>query len=42
MPSHARQVDAHDAWSVIHYIREMQKHEPVAPPAATATVTGGK
>ncbi len=32
MPSHARQVDARDAWSVIHYIREMQKTEPVAPP----------
>ena len=25
MPSHSRQVDARDAWSVIHYIREMQK-----------------
>ncbi len=34
MPSHARQVDANDAWSVIHYIREMQKTEPVAPPPA--------
>ena len=32
MPSHARQVDARDAWSVILYIREMQKVEPVAPP----------
>jgi len=38
MPSHARQVDAHDAWSVIHYIREMQKNEPVAPPSAVAAV----
>ena len=34
MPSHARQVDARDAWSVIHYIRQMQKVEPaVAPPS---------
>lgn len=36
MPSHARQVDQRDAWSVIHYIREMQKVEPVAPPPPTA------
>jgi len=36
MPSHARQVDARDAWSVIHYIRQMQKTEPVAPPPAAA------
>jgi mono/diheme cytochrome c family protein len=36
MPSHARQVDARDAWSVILYIREMQKTEPVAPPPAVA------
>ena len=42
MPSHSRQVDARDAWSVILYIREMQKVEPVAPPVSTATVTGGK
>jgi mono/diheme cytochrome c family protein len=35
MPSHSRQVDQHDAWSVILYIRELQKTEPVA-------VTGGK
>jgi len=27
MPSHARQVDARDIWSVILYIREMQKVE---------------
>ena len=37
MPSHARQVDAYDIWSVIHYIRQMQKEEPVAPPAPAAT-----
>ena len=30
MPSHARQVDARDIWSVILYIREMQTVEPVA------------
>jgi len=39
MPSHSRQVDARDAWSVIHYIREMQKTEPVAPPPAAAAPT---
>jgi mono/diheme cytochrome c family protein len=32
MPSHARQVDARDAWSVVLYIRQMQSEEPVAPP----------
>jgi hypothetical protein len=37
MPSHARQVDARDAWSVILYIREMQKTEPVAPPPPSAS-----
>jgi mono/diheme cytochrome c family protein len=36
MPSHARQIDAQEAWAVIHYIREMQKVEPVAPPPPTA------
>ncbi|MEI6667107.1 MAG: cytochrome c [Acidobacteriota bacterium] len=36
MPSHARQVDANDVWSVIWYIREMQKVEPVAAPPAVA------
>jgi mono/diheme cytochrome c family protein len=35
MPSHARQIDANDAWSVVLYIRELQKTEPVAPPPAT-------
>ena len=34
MPSHARQVDARDIWSVIHDIRAMQKVEPVAPASA--------
>jgi len=38
MPSHARQVDQRDIWSVILYIRELQKVEPVAPPPpASAT-----
>jgi mono/diheme cytochrome c family protein len=36
MPSHARQVDARDIWSVILFIRELQKVEPVAPPASAA------
>ncbi|MCL4808105.1 MAG: c-type cytochrome, partial [Thermoanaerobaculia bacterium] len=34
MPSHSRQVDQNDSWSVVHYIRAMQKTEPVAPPPA--------
>jgi mono/diheme cytochrome c family protein len=34
MPSHARQVDERDIWSVVHHIRQMQKQLPVAPPAA--------
>jgi len=38
MPSHARQVDATDVWSVIHYIRQMQKVEPVAPASVPAVV----
>ena len=52
MPSHARQVDMRDAWSVILYIRQMQKVEPVAPagqatpaapvPPQPAAVPGGK
>lgn len=36
MPSHARQIDANDAWSVVHYIRKLQSEEPVAPPPPTA------
>jgi mono/diheme cytochrome c family protein len=36
MPSHARQVDARDVWSVVHYIRRLQSEEPVAPPPAAA------
>ena len=39
MPSHARQVDARDAWSAILHIRQMQKAEPVAPAVAPASVT---
>lgn len=34
MPSHARQVDQKDAWSVVLWIREMQKTEALAPPPA--------
>lgn len=34
MPSHARQLDTRDIWSVVHYIRQMQATEPVAPPPA--------
>lgn len=30
MPSHARQIDTRDAWSVVHYIRDLQSREPVA------------
>ncbi|MBI5440880.1 MAG: cytochrome c [Deltaproteobacteria bacterium] len=33
MPSHSRQVDQKDAWSVVLYIRQLQSVEPVAPPA---------
>jgi len=36
MPSHARQIDTRDTWSVVHYIRQMQSQEPVAPAAASA------
>jgi mono/diheme cytochrome c family protein len=46
MPSHARQVDARDIWSVVHYIRQMQSQEPVAPPppepaSAAPAASGG-
>lgn len=41
MPSHARQIDARDAWSVVRYIRQMQSEEPVAPPPVTPAA-GGK
>jgi len=36
MPSHSRQVDANDVWSVVHYIRQMQSVEAVAPAATQA------
>jgi mono/diheme cytochrome c family protein len=36
MPSHARQVDETDIWSVVHYIRKRQAELPVAPPPAAA------
>jgi mono/diheme cytochrome c family protein len=32
MPSHARQVDDRDIWSLVHYVRRMQRELPVAPP----------
>lgn len=40
MPSHARQIDANDAWSVVHYIRKLQSEEPVAPPPPTPAGAG--
>ncbi|MGE0863700.1 MAG: cytochrome c [Vicinamibacterales bacterium] len=40
MPSHSRQVDANDVWSVVHYIRQMQSVEAVAPAASAAPVPG--
>jgi len=36
MPSHSRQVDERDIWSVVHYIRKLQGELPVAPPAPSA------
>ncbi|MGE0813295.1 MAG: cytochrome c [Vicinamibacterales bacterium] len=41
MPSHARQVDARDIWSVVHYIRQMQSEEPVAPPPPAPAPAAG-
>lgn len=41
MPSHARQIDMRDAWSVVRYIRQLQSEEPVAPPPPS-TAPGGK
>ena len=40
MPSHARQVDAHDAWAAIHYLRALQNVEHVAPAVAPAVPAG--
>jgi len=42
MPSHARQVDATDIWSVIHYIRQLQSVEPVAPPSTPSAGPGSQ
>jgi mono/diheme cytochrome c family protein len=36
MPSHARQVDARDIWSLVHYVRKLQRELPVAPPPPAA------
>ena len=33
MPSHSKQITREALWSVIHYIRSLQKKLPVAPPA---------
>jgi hypothetical protein len=41
MPSHARQVDERDIWSVVLSIRQMQKVEPVAPAVAPASGSTG-
>jgi mono/diheme cytochrome c family protein len=41
MPSHARQVDATDIWSVIHRIRAMQKVDPAVAPASTPPGSAG-
>lgn len=40
MPSHARQVDDTDIWSIIHYVRKLQAELPVAPPPPVATAPG--
>jgi mono/diheme cytochrome c family protein len=49
MPSHARQVDDADIWSILHYLRKLQAELPVAPPppapapaAAPAPTQGGQ
>ena len=39
MPSHARQVDQRDIWSVVHYIRKLQSELPVAPPPTAQAAT---
>jgi mono/diheme cytochrome c family protein len=39
MPSHARQVDANDIWSVVRYVRKMQGELPVAPPPPAPALT---
>jgi mono/diheme cytochrome c family protein len=41
MPSHARQVDAHDAWAAVLHIRQMQKAEPVSVPASSSPGSAG-
>lgn len=42
MPSHSRQIDARDAWSVVHYIRRLQAEEPVAPADPAPAASGGQ
>jgi mono/diheme cytochrome c family protein len=41
MPSHARQVDARDIWSLVHYVRKMQRELPVAPPPPAPPAAAG-
>lgn len=41
MPSHARQIDERDAWSVVRYIRQLQAEEPVAPPPPSKGAASG-
>lgn len=41
MPSQTSVVAERDIWSVIHYLRTMQARLPVAPPADSASTTGG-
>lgn len=41
MPSHSKQLESHDIWSVIHYIRTLQGRLPVAPPADLAVTKDG-
>ncbi len=41
MPSHARQVDDVDIWSVVLYVRQLQSELPVAPPPPAAAAPSG-
>ncbi len=42
MPNHAQQIDSRDIWSVIHYIRTLQRELPVAPPPPIEASATGK
>ena len=39
MPSHAKQLESRDIWSVVHHVRQMQAKLPVAPGAESTTST---